>query len=714
MYQAIVKNGKVVAEEIPSPLISPSTILIRVVNSCISIGTETSNVENSGFSMIKKAMKQPEELKKIINHIKAKGVEKAFERARTELTGGKQIGYSVSGIVIAVGEKIKNKFSIGDHVAAAGAGIANHAEIVNVPENLVVKIPLEMDFRSASTVAIGAIALQGVRRADLKLGEFAVVYGTGLIGLITIQLLKNSGIRVAAIDLNQNRLDFAYKFGAEIVINPTLEDSLLKISNWSGGYGVDRVLFTASTESSEPLSQSFQMCRKKGSVVLVGVSGLQIKREDIYSKELDFFISASYGPGRYDEDYEIKGKDYPYAYIRWTEKRNMEEYLRLVHAGKIEIKSMIENVYNIEEVSHAYESLKIQGNKPLMVVIEYCNNDSKATISTQSKIRLNSSTQKKINKGLLNVALIGAGSFARGVHLPNLKKLDNLFKLHAVCSQTGVKAKNIAEQFKANYATTNYHEILEDPEVDLILIATRHDSHADYTIKALQANKSVFVEKPLATSREELSLITKFYQDGLQDKPVLFVGYNRRFSPYSEEIKRSIKDRINPLFIRYRMNAGYVPMDNWIHMNGGRIVGEACHIIDLMTFFTESKIISINTESLTPKNRKFSKDDNKSFILKYEDGSICAVDYFSTGNKSLSKEFMEIHFDETSIIMDDYKLLQSYGKTIKPLSSKISQKGQFEELIRLHQTLSGKLNTWPIEFWDLIQTTSISLSIAEE
>ena len=712
MIQAIIKKGRVFGEEVPAPVVSKGSLLIKVVNSCISAGTEITGVTSSGKSLIKKAFEQPEKVKKVLNMMRCEGILKTYLKVRDQLQSGSITGYSISGIVIAKGEDVKG-FEIGDRVSAAGSGIANHAEYVDVPVNLVVKMPEGLDFLRASTVTLGGIAMQGVRRADLNLGEMCVVVGAGIIGLLTLQMLKISGVRVAVTDIDERRLDIAKDLGAELALNPLKEDIIEQIWNWSNGYGADAVIFTAATNSSEPLSQSFKMCKKKGRVVLVGVSGMEIKREDIYTKELDFLISTSYGPGRYDRNYEEKGLDYPYSYVRWTENRNMSEYLRLVNNGDVKLEKLIDAKFPIEEVSKAFDFLQNNNPKPLMVILDYGEMDVNkldSYLKHDRKVYINKG--KKINKDIINVAVVGVGGFAMGTHLQNIAKLSNKYSLYALVNKTGYKAKVAAETYNARYVTTNYEDVLNDDNVDLIIICTRHDSHAELTLKALESGKHVFVEKPLATNRQELEKIKEYYEHRGDNSPILFVGYNRRFSKYIAEIKKHTDKRINPLFIRYRMNAGYIPLDNWVHEDGGRIVGEACHIIDLMTALTNSKIISVSTESITPKTDKYSSSDNKSFILKYEDGSVAAIDYFALGSKELSKEYMEVHFDAKSIIMDDYKSLRGYGLNVNEIKTLSSEKGHIEELEVLYKAIKEN-GEWPIPFWQLIQTTEVSFLIAE-
>lgn len=705
MLQAIIKKGKVVAEQVPSPILSAGEVLISVSYSCISAGTELKSVGNSGENLLVRAMKQPENLKKVIELAKSQGISRAFSKVKQKVKYGQPTGYSNSGIVLAIGKGVA-KYQVGDRVAAAGSGIANHAEYVVVPENLVMKVPESLDLKLASTVTLGGIALQGVRRADLKMGEYCVVIGAGILGLLTVQFLKSSGIRIIVSDIDESRLKIAKELGADVVINPTKENLVKIATDYTGGYGTDAVIFTAATASSEPLSDAFKACKKKGSVVLVGVSGMEIKRPDIYQKELDFKISTSYGPGRYDREYEDKGKDYPYAYVRWTENRNMTEYLRMLDEGKVSLKPLISNTFSINEVEEAYASLQTP-EKPLIVLISY---DADKDKIPSSKITVNKDFTKK---GALNVALVGAGSFATAMHLPNMEKMKDKYSLYAVVNRTGHKGKTVATHFGAKYTTSDIDDVLNDSEVDLVFITTQHKDHASLVLKALKAGKHAFVEKPLATTAEDLNKIIDFYKDEtIKNKPFLMAGFNRRFSKCAQEIKTHTKERVNPLYISYRVNAGFKPSTDALHEHGGRVVGEVCHFIDLVSFFTASKIASVSVEKLTPTNDQIRNDDNVAIILKYEDGSVGNIQYFSTGNKAYQKESLELHFDNKTIIMDDFKKLTGHGVHVKSLDLKSPEKGQYEELIHMHDAI--KNNSWAISFDDMIQTTQATFLIQND
>jgi predicted dehydrogenase len=452
------------------------------------------------------------------------------------------------------------------------------------------------------------------------------------------------------------------------------------------------------------------MCRRKGKVVLMGVSGMELNRKDLYPGELDLLISTSYGPGRYDKDYEEDGKDYPYGYIRWTERRNFTEYLRLLESGKIQIEQLVRKVYPIEEAELAFDSLKDSHNKPLIVLLDYGKPDIGASLPISRKLDLNRNAHVK--EGLIRVGIIGIGHFSQSVHLPNLKKLSNKYLIYALASQSGVKVKNAGTFYNVQYVTTQYDEIISDNNIDLVMICTRHGNHASLALKALQAGKHVFVEKPLATNDADLTALEAYFETKSGDTPLLMVGFNRRFSPYIREIKKHTDKRVGPLLIHYRMNAGFQPTDHWTHKDGGRIIGEACHIIDLMNALVNSKVVSVHSENTFTGNSKFTSEDNKSILVKYEDGSLATIEYISMGSKELSKEYMEVHFDEKSIILDDYRQLSSHGFKIRPIHSKAGLKGHLEELEVLHDCLKGNKPGWPVDLAALSETTRITFNIA--
>jgi len=751
MRQALIYKGKVKTMEIPAPVVSNGRVLIRVVNSCISAGTEMANIASAEKPIAKTLLEQPEKIRKILRLIRSEGLEKVRDQYRSIKDAAQATGYSVSGIVIGMGRDVEG-FSVGDHVAAGGGGYAYHAEFVEVPVNLVVKMPVELAFGPASTVAVGAIALHGVRRASPGIGEVCVVIGTGILGLIALQILVSSGVQVIAVDVNRQRLEIARALGATQGFNPAVEDPVAAVAHFTDGQGADAVLFAASTSDSKPLSQAFQMCRRKGKVVLMGVSGMEINRKDIYPGEIDLLVSTSYGPGRYDKTYEEGGMDYPYAYVRWTEGRNFSAYLRLLETGQINLDPLISRVYPIEASSEAFAALKSKEDNPVLVLLDYGIPDGITELPVERKLVLKTPPDQKTQPGLksapdqktqpdlksapdlkippdlkttpdlktpptlkkdiVRVGIIGVGNFTQSMHLPNLKKLEGKFSIQALASHSGVKVRNAGSFYNVSYVTTDYNEVIQDGDIDLVMICTRHGNHASLVLQSLEAGKHVFVEKPLATNYEDLQAIEDYFKQHEAGSPLLMVGYNRRFSPYTREIKKFTDDRMGPLFIHYRMNAGYHPADHWTQADGGRIIGEACHIIDIASALTNCRVKDCQSRHIVPSGGKFSPSDNKSILLEYEDGSLVTIEYTSMGNTSLEKEYMEIHFDNKSIVMHDYKRLESHGAALRHISSRKSLKGHLEELEVLYDSIAGKSQQWPIDLDSLIETTAVSFRVA--
>ncbi|MEE8269438.1 MAG: bi-domain-containing oxidoreductase, partial [Nitrospinaceae bacterium] len=559
MKQVLIKQGQVVVEDIPAPQVEPGTLLVRVKFSSISAGTELSGLESASQPLWKRALKNPKAVKSTVEMAATRGLTHTRNVIQGKLAEGNPTGYSASGIVLEVGDGIENIQS-GDRVACAGAQCAHHAEIIRVPRNLAVPLPKELSLPVASTVTLGAIALQGVRRAQPTLGETFAVIGLGILGQLAAQMLRANGCRVIGTDLDSSRIELAKSLGMDFPLPAEENNNREHTLRLTDGEGVDGVIITAASPSDEVISNAFKMCRKKGRVVLVGDVGLNLKREDIFPKELDFFISTSYGPGRYDPQYEEKGLDYPIGYVRWTENRNMAEYLNLISEEKIEVEPLIHSSFEISQAATAYETLKKDKEKPLIVLLSYpeSKEDAKPNRVIPNPSALASESDK------INIALAGAGGFIKGMHIPNLQTLSRRYQIHAVASRTGSNASNTAKQVGAQYCTTDYQEILNDPKVDAVLIGTRHNQHASMVIEALQAGKHVLVEKPLALTRNELETIRNFYEIN-QQAPVLLTGFNRRFSPFAQRAKELIENRTNPMIINYRMNAGYIPLGHWVH-----------------------------------------------------------------------------------------------------------------------------------------------------
>ncbi len=642
MKQLFTKKGKVVINDIPRPQNSGKSLLVLNQYSLISAGTESSSVKSTKQNLFQLAKKNPENIAKVLKMIREKGIKNTYQQVKSILKGfyefGSEIGYSSAGIVIDTGSEIQD-ICVGDFVACAGAGIANHAEVISVPRNLLVKIPLDLDLKSACSVTIGSIALQGVRQADLKLGETAAVIGLGLIGQITVQLLKANGCKVMGFDIDDKKIQLAKELGADRVINNSNNDLIEESRVFSDGNDFDAVIITASTSSSELINQAMKICRKKGRVVIVGAVGMDLKREDFYKKEIELRISCSYGPGRYDEEYEKKGHDYPYGYVRWTENWNMQEYLFLLKTGKVNFKKLISHSFSFENAPKAYNSINNSQEYSLAVILEYPPYQQKDDEFKKQETLISIKHSEVKNK--IRVGLIGAGGFAFSTHLPNLQKLNSLYHLRAIANRNGALAQKAAVQFGADYATSDNGKIFNDKQVDMVMITTRHDTHAPLVIKSLEHNKIVFVEKPLAINHEQLEQVKITY---LKNSLPLLVGFNRRFSPWAQKVKEMIKDRKNPLIINYRMNAGFVPLNHWVHSaeGGGRIIGEACHIFDLFSYFIGSPHQYISACSVNPQTGPYSHRDNIVSTIKYKDGSIGNLIYTAMGSNKLAKEYFEI------------------------------------------------------------------------
>ena len=709
MKQVYSSKKGVVVKETPEPNVGRGAVKIKVAYSCISAGTEMSNIKAANKSILDRVKEKPQYVKDVAEMVLEQGLKTTINKIEAKMDRLSSSGYSVSGIVTAVGAGVDN-FKVGDLVSAGGAGIAQHQEYVVVPKNLVVHVPEGLNLAYASIGTVGSIAMHGVRRAGLSLGEYGVVVGCGLMGLLAIQMMKASGVKVACTDVNPTRLKMAQELGADKAINSAEEDPVTAVQNWTNGFGADAVLFTAATHSDEPLSQSFRMCRRKGKVILLGVSGMNVKREDIYKNEIDFCISTSYGPGRYDPEYENKGVDYPYAYVRWTENRNIYSFLELIRDGKINIEHIGPKIYPIDKANEAFGSIQSNPSEHIITILDYGYKPDEKKESVKT-VMINE--HKAISKTIITIGLIGAGNFAKNFLLPIVNTNSDKFYLKAVVNRSGDKALNVGRQYNAEVISSDNEVIFNDPDIDLVMICTGHGSHADLVLKGLKSGKHVYVEKPLATTMEQLKEIRAFYADGTaKEKPCLMVGYNRRFSKYAQETKRVLEKRTAPAFIHYRMNAGFAPAEVWVHADGGRIIGEGCHLIDLMQYLIGTEVTACNVSSFKPKSGIYLSEDNRSISLEFGDGSVAVIDYFSCGSKELPKEFMEVHFEGKSIIMDDYMKLTGYGVKVKEMKESSSKKGHKEEWLALYDAL--RRGESPIALESIFKTTELSILSALE
>lgn len=695
MFQIIqnLKTGATILENVPAPLVQPGHVLVRSKASLVSLGTEKMLVEFGKSSLIAKARQQPERVKQVLDKIKTEGLMPTLEAVFNKLDQPLPLGYCNAGEVVAVGEGVYN-FKIGDRVVSNGA----HAEFVCVPKNLVARIPDEVSFEEASFAVIGSIGLQGIRLAKPSFGETFVVIGLGLIGLLTAQLLVANGCNVIGFDFDANKVDLANKMGAK-AFQASFVDVVKIVENLTNGVGADAVIITASTKSNEVISQAADMSRKRGRVILVGVIGLELNRADFYKKELTFQVSCSYGPGRYDDEYEIEGNDYPLAYVRWSENRNFEAILHAIEAKRLNVIDLITERVALHDYMNIYGNM---GKGSIASLLMYSENvEHKTTVPVSNAIPLASQGR---------IGIIGAGNFTKMTLMPALKKAGA--SVSFISSAGGLTAKSLATKYSIKYCTTDYQEIINSKEVDLVMITTRHDLHAKMVVEALNYGKSVFVEKPLALNHDELkSIIDSYYKQSGQFS--VHVGFNRRFAPTSVRAKELLKQSVSPINMIATMNAGFIPPEVWVHdlkVGGGRIIGEACHFIDLMIFFTGSLVTEVHMSALGVNYQ--NNTDNAIITLKFENGSQGVINYFSNGNKSYSKERVEIYQDNKTLVLDNFKSLTGYGfKNFSSLKTGLDKghAAQFKKLIEVTKNGSEQL----IPITELDNSSSASFAAIE-
>ena len=696
MHQIIqsFKTGETLLENIPAPEVKRGQVLIQTTRSLVSLGTERMLVEFGKSNLISKARQQPDKVKQVLDKIKTEGLMPTLEAVFNKLEQPLPLGYCNVGKVIAVGEGV-SEFQVGDRVASNGA----HAEVVCVPKNLVAHIPNNVSDEEAAFTVIGSIGLQGIRLLNPTFGETVVVIGMGLIGLLTAQMLKANGCQVIGVDLDQSKLELAKSWGI-IPFNPKSDGDVVKfVENYTQSIGCDGVIITASAKTAEIISQAARMSRKRGRIILVGVVGLNISRAEFYEKELTFQVSCSYGPGRYDENYEQKGQDYPLAFVRWTEKRNFEAILQAIASGNIQVKEMITEVVALENYQQIYGS--IGSSKSIASILKYKEEQT----HFETNISINPFVKAS---GKANIGIIGAGNFTKMTMLPILKKTNA--NLYSIASAGGVTGTALAKKYNFNFSTTDYHSILKDENVNLVMVTTRHNNHADLVVECLQNNKNVFVEKPLAITSQQLEKVEKAYQvNGY--KNAIHVGFNRRFSPHAQKLKSVLGNA--PMNIIATMNAGTIPANVWVHdmqVGGGRIIGEACHFIDLITFLTGSKVkaVCMNAMGINPQENT----DNATILLQYENGSTGVINYFANGSKAYEKERIEVYSQERTAIINNFRKLETFGfKNLKSFKTGLDKghKTQFEKLVET--TLNGGNPLIPFD--EIVNTTKASFAAIE-
>ncbi len=702
-----LKTGNINIIDVPVPEPKNGEILVRNIYSCISSGTESSTVKAARKGYIGKAQERPEQFRQVLEKLRTQGISQTYRAVMKKLDAHSPLGYSCAGRVIEVAAGV-NDFAVGDVVACGGSS-ACHAEIVSVPRNLCVRIHPDTDLKQAAYNTIGAIAMQGVRQADVRLGESCAVIGLGVLGQLTCALLKAGGVKVVGIDVNPAMVKMAAKNcvdQAYVRDDPGIEQT---ISNFSDGMGCDAVIITAASDSVDPINFAGSIARKRGTIVIVGAIPTGFDRDPhYYKKELTVKMSCSYGPGRYDPTYEEKSQDYPYAYVRWTEKRNMQAFQELLASKKMDISYLTTHVFKLDDVPKAYDMILEKAEAFAGILIEY---ESSKEMKRKRMEVLNINKKLRSKVPLVSIGFIGAGSYAQGFLLPNIPKGKDVV-LRGVMTKTPAGSRSVADRFGFEFCTSKIEDILASDEINTVFIATRHDSHGKYVMDALKARKHIYVEKPLCLKLDELNEIAGFMEkNSKNDLPILMVGYNRRFSPLSEILKDSLK--ADPMAMIYRVNAGAIQADSWIQdleFGGGRIVGEVCHFIDYLTFINGSIPISVYSAAMRePNNLK----DTLSITIRYQNGSIGNIHYFANGSKSVPKEYVEIYQSSVTILQNDFREVSIFGRG-KPIREKLfaQDKGQKNEVQQFIEAVrDGKCA--PIAFEEIYNASLVSFKILE-
>jgi len=712
------KNGKITLSELPESYCKAGGILVRNMASLISPGTEKMMIEMGQKSLLGKARARPDLVRQAWAKAQKEGFVSVFKEAMNRLDEPLPLGYSAAGVVLEVGAGVQG-FKPGDRVAAAGAGFASHAEMIWVPENLCVPIPEGVDFEAAAFVMLGAIALHGVREAGLTLGETAVVIGLGLLGLLSVQLLAAQGCRVIGVDLDRQKCELARELGADLALIPGQDGVEEAVANATGGLGADAVLITAASSDPRPVRLAEEVARERARLVLVGVAELSLTRKAFWDKELTFTVSKAAGPGSLQPLYEAKGFDYPLSLVRWTERRNLAAFLDLVARGRVRVDRLITHRFPIEQALGAYD-LILKNREPYIgVVLNYPPPESHETEEALAdadkatllrKVWLKPAASPGHSANARAVGLIGGGMFTKNILLPALKKVPGIALIGAATT-TGVTAQHIAKKFGFAYATTDYREILNDHAVGSVIITTRHNLHAAMVLEALAAGKHVFVEKPLCLTEAELRMISAAY-DGSR---LLMVGFNRRFAPLARQVKAMVAGRTTPLMMIYRVNAGYIPGDHWVHdpeAGGGRLRGEVCHFIDFLHFMTDSETTSVNVETISGATGKYRYDDNLIINLNFKDGSTGTILYTAKGPKAFSRERFELFCEDSAAVIEDFRRAQLIqgGRTRK--ISKFSMDLGYQAELEFFCKTVGEPENFPKLFLDYAASTRATMKAA--
>jgi predicted dehydrogenase/threonine dehydrogenase-like Zn-dependent dehydrogenase len=646
-----LRDGQLVVADVPAPTAGPGQLLVRTRTSLISAGTERATIEFARKSLTAKAASRMDLVSKVIAKARVEGVHETLRMVRARLNAPVALGYSCAGEVLEVGESVDG-FRIGDRVACAGQNYASHAEFVCIPKNLCVHIPDKVSYADAAYVTLGAIALQGVRQAAPALSECVAVIGLGLLGQLTMQLLRANGCQVIGCDLSSKRRALAMELGAHAVADPN--DLVAVVEAETNSYGADAVIITAGSKSDEPMKLAADVSRKKGRIAVVGAVPMNLPREPFYFKELELRLSMSYGPGRYDPSYEESGLDYPIAYVRWSERRNMAAFLNLIRNGQVNVDKVTTHRFDVSAAPEAYGLITGGQESVLGVLLNY---DENADPETKRILAARSAGDHAVTLGV-----IGAGSHVTDRLLPELLKIRDV-DIRAVCTANGRTAESVASRFTASYATTKYEDVLDDPRIRAVMIGTRHDLHARIAIAALARGKHVFVEKPLCLADSELGEICAAYEKAAAGGVRLFVGYNRRYSTHLDAAKRFLGRRLQPLSILYRVNAGALESNHWLldeAVGGGRIIGEGCHFVDFLQAICDAAVESVFATA--PAANGNGARNEASLVLQLADGSVGTIVYTGAGDGALPKERCEIHGEGKSVVIDDFRSTELYHR----------------------------------------------------
>ena len=672
-----ISNGETLVVDVPIPQVQARMALVRTQASLVSAGTERMLVEFGGKSLLGKALSRPDLVQQVVDKARREGVLSSLEAAFNRLDQPLPLGYSSSGVIEMPGDGLQG-FKTGDRVACAGGGYAVHAEYALVPQNLLVRLPEQVDHESAAFTTLGAIAMHGFRLCGAQLGESVAVIGLGLLGLLAVLIAQAAGCRVLGVDLDETRVSLANQLGANAVLRSQAVEAALSFTR---GLGLDNILICADTPENDPVELAGELARDRGHVVATGAVGLNIPRKIYYTKELSFINSRSYGPGRYDPAYEEAGQDYPIGYVRWTEGRNLEAFVNLLASGRVDVKPLITHRFPIDEAPAAYDLITGKSNESFVgVLLTYPASSQTGSVlpSPGEPVRKTALPVSGVN--VMRLGVLGAGNFANAVMLPALKKIPSI-ELVSIASGSGLHAQAASNKFAFKYTAVGENEILQDPQVNTIAILTRHHLHAEQVVHALQAGKHVFCEKPLAVTPEQLTRIKEQLHSN-EVSPLLMVGFNRRFAPLARRLQAFFQPRQEALLATYRINAGSIPLNHWVQdpdQGGGRIIGESCHFIDFLTFLVGALPSSISAQAL-PDDERY-REDNVLITLTFPDGSVGSVIYLANGDKTFSKERIEVFSGGRAAALDDFRALElvSHGKR-QVLHSRLRQdKGHLAE-----------------------------------